>query len=226
MLADIKRSRPGVPGTGVDAPWNSILISGMSDSVFPAHVGARVVPRPPSAFFRKVRENGIRLSRHLLWVRVSQQRQYYFRHASAGGNERLPPYVHARSYLISTSRFGTGQDSGSNCTPLGLHRVAEKIGSGCPTGTVFRSRRPIGFTWQGMPDAKITTRILWLEGLEPGFNRGGSLDSHSRYIYIHGTGDEMTLGRPASCGCIHMATADLIPLFDALNIGTLVWISL
>ena len=65
----------------------------------------------------------------------------------------------------------------------------------------------------------------WLEGLEPGFNRGGNVDSHSRYIYIHGTGDEPSLGRPVSYGCIHLAANDLIPLFDKLPGGTLVWIS-
>jgi len=92
-------------------------------------------------------------------------------------------------------------------------------------GTVFKSRKPIGDTWQGRPNAKVTTRILWLEGLEPGFNRGGNVDSYSRYIYIHGTGDETTIGRPASCGCIHLAANDLIPLFDKLPVGTLVWIA-
>jgi hypothetical protein len=125
----------------------------------------------------------------------------------------------------STSRFGLSQVEGSNGTPLGLHRVVEKIGGGWPAGTVFKGRKPIGYTWQGMPEAKITTRILWLEGLEPGFNRGGNVDSHARYIYFHGTGDETTIGRPASCGCIHLAANDLIPLFDKLPSGTLVWIS-
>jgi len=130
-----------------------------------------------------------------------------------------------KKFRCSTSRFGIGQTEGSNCTPLGLHRIAEKIGGGWPVGTVFKNRQPIGYTWQGMPDAKITTRILWLEGLEPGFNRGGNVDSHGRYIYIHGTGDETTIGRPSSCGCIHLAADDLIPLFDKLPVGTLVWIS-
>jgi len=128
-------------------------------------------------------------------------------------------------FHCSTSRFGISQVAGSNGTPLGLHRVVEKIGGGWPAGTVFKGRRPVGFTWQGMPDAKITTRILWLEGLEPGFNRGGNVDSHARYIYIHGTGDQTTIGRPMSCGCIHLADADLIPLFDKLPDGTLVWIA-
>ena len=126
----------------------------------------------------------------------------------------------------STSRFGIGQTEGSNCTPLGLHRIAEKIGAGEPAGTVFKSRKVIGHTSQPeFADAKITTRILWLEGLEPGFNRGGKVDSHARYIYIHGTADQTAIGKPASCGCIHLADADLIPLFDLLPSGTLVWIS-
>jgi hypothetical protein len=133
-------------------------------------------------------------------------------------------YHFVRSLRCSTSRFGIGQVVGSNRTPLGLHRIAEKIGGGWPVGTVFKSRRAVGFTWKGLPRAIITSRILWLEGLESGFNRGGKVDSHARYIYIHGTGDEPSLGRPASCGCIHLAAHDLIPLFDRLPCGTLVWI--
>jgi len=129
------------------------------------------------------------------------------------------------TFRCSTSRFGIGQKANSNRTPLGLHRIANKIGGGAPTGTVFKGRRAIGLTWKGMPDAKITTRILWLEGLEPGLNRGGDVDSHARYIYIHGTGDETSVGRPASCGCIHKTAADLVPLFDKLPRGTLVWIA-
>lgn len=82
-----------------------------------------------------------------------------------------------------------------------------------------------GFTWKGLPQATITNRVLWLEGLETGFNRGSNVDSRQRYIYIHGTGDEPALGRPASCGCIHLSADDLIPLFDHLHSGTLVWIS-
>jgi hypothetical protein len=129
-----------------------------------------------------------------------------------------------KSFLISTSRFGTGQQNGSNQTPLGLHRVAEKVGGGQPIGTVFESRKPVGFTWQGLPEAPIVHRILWLDGLEPGLNRGGQVDSHSRYIYIHGLANEPALGRPSSHGCIHLAAADLLPLFDLLPSGSLVWI--
>ena len=131
-----------------------------------------------------------------------------------------------KQYSCSTSRFGIGQKENSNCTPLGLHRIAEKIGAGEPAGTVFKARAIIGHTAQPeFADAKITTRILWLEGLEPGFNQGGDVDTHDRYIYIHGTGDQASIGKPASHGCIHLADADLIALFDLLPSGTLVWIA-
>ncbi|HEY6169599.1 MAG TPA: L,D-transpeptidase [Verrucomicrobiae bacterium] len=134
-------------------------------------------------------------------------------------------HVATRTFIASTSRFGTGQLADSNRTPLGLHRVARKVGAGWPVGTVFESRAAIGLTWAGWPDAAIAHRILWLEGLEPGFNRGGSVDTFARYIYIHGVGDELTLGQPASRGCIHLAASDLLPLYERVSEGTLVWIS-
>ena len=127
-------------------------------------------------------------------------------------------------FRISTSRFGIGQVENSNRTPLGLHRVARKIGGGSPIGTVFRSREAIGLKWEGYPAASIVHRILWLEGMEPGFNRGGDVDTFRRYIYIHGFGDEKTLGRPQSHGCVHVGARDLIPLYDAVPEGTLVLI--
>lgn len=131
-----------------------------------------------------------------------------------------------KEFPCSTSRFGIGQMEDSNCTPLGLHRIAEKIGAGQPAGTVFKARKIVGHISQPeFADAKITTRILWLEGLEPGLNRGGRVDSHARYIYIHGTADQASIGKPSSCGCIHLADVELIPLFDLLPVGTLVWIS-
>jgi hypothetical protein len=131
-----------------------------------------------------------------------------------------------KKFPCSTSRFGIGQIEGSNRTPLGLHRIAEKIGQGEPPGAVFRARQVVGHTSQPeFAGAKITTRILWLEGLEPGVNRDGNVDSHQRYIYIHGTADQESIGEPASCGCIHLADADLLYLFDRLPVGTLVWIA-
>jgi len=184
--------------------------------------------------FCSCKKYGIIPTRFVLVVSVTNQTISLFQRDLAPlrlcvKNPNLPAvtdrrYRFIRKFRCSTSRFGIGQVESSNCTPLGLHRIVEKIGGGWPVGTVFKGRLPIGYTWQGMPDAKITTRILWLEGLEPGFNRGGKVDSHARYIYIHGTGDETTIGRPASYGCIHLAADDLVPLFDKLPGGTLVWI--
>jgi len=176
------------------------------------------------SFVSRCRLLGAPLTPSLLAVNVADQSVSLFEKASAPLG-LCNQYQLVKKVRCSTSRFGIGQVEGSNCTPLGLHRIAEKIGNGWPAGTVFKARRPIGYTWKGMPDAKITTRIFWLDGLEPGFNRGGNVDSHSRYIYIHGTGDQTTIGKPSSCGCIHLADADLIPLFDKLQSGTLVWIA-
>ena len=170
-----------------------------------------------------VRRTGVRFTRFVLVVSVLAQRMYLFeRHLR---DRILPLYGLRERFLISTSAFGIGQTENSNQTPLGLHRIARKIGGGDMTGTVFRSRVPVGLSWQGMPDARIAHRILWLEGLETGKNAGGAVDSFKRYIYIHGCGDELTLGRPASHGCIHMAAADLIRAYDLVQEGTLVWIA-
>ncbi len=167
-------------------------------------------------------KNGIRRTRYLFTVSISNQSAALFEKSAI--HFGVDDYSLKQTFLCSTSRFGIGQIENSNCTPLGLHRVAKKIGAGWPAGTVFKARLPIGYTWKGLPDAKITSRILWLEGLQTGFNRGGNVDSYKRYIYIHGTGDQTTIGKPASCGCIHLADADLIPLFNLLPSGTLVWI--
>jgi hypothetical protein len=172
----------------------------------------------------RCRSLGVPLSQSILTVNIANQSVSLFEKVSAP-QCLCSEYQLLKKFRCSTSRFGIGQVEGSNCTPLGLHRIAEKIGNGWPAGTVFKARQPIGYTWKGLPDAKITTRIFWLEGLEPGFNRGGNVDSHARYIYIHGTGDQTTIGRPSSCGCIHLADADLIPLFGKLHSGTLVWIA-
>jgi hypothetical protein len=173
---------------------------------------------PFENFLLACKKCGVVPTRFILIVSVANQTVSLFEKTFA------PLRLCVKKFRCSTSHFGVSQITGSNGTPLGLHRVVEKIGGGWPVGTVFEGRKPVGYTWRGMPDAKITTRILWLEGLEPGFNRGGNVDSHARYIYIHGTGDETTIGRPMSCGCVQLAADDLIPLFDKLPAGTLVWI--
>lgn len=133
-----------------------------------------------------------------------------------------------RRYSVSTGAKGPGEASGSGCTPRGLHRIRLKIGSGCPAGTVFVARRPTGETYsEGLARARperdwILTRILWLTGLEPGRNRGGSVDTLRRFIYIHGCPDSEPMGVPRSHGCVRMRNQDLIDLFDRTPVGALV----
>src|SRR5205823_1684897 len=129
------------------------------------------------------------------------------------------------TYPVSTAKNGPGERYGSECTPRGLHSVRAKIGAGCPGNTVFVRRRPTGEIWTPELARKtpqrdwMLTRILWLSGRERGFNRGGAVDSLRRKIYIHGTGDEATLGVPASHGCIRMSNAGIVELFDRLTAG-------
>ena len=179
-------------------------------------------PTLPLAFRGTCRRLGILPTRFVLLVNVRDQRMQLVQPLS---NFITPDCLTRKTFRISTSRFGVGAKKNSNCTPLGLHRIAKKIGGGWPAGAVFNSRKMIGYTWQGSRKAAITNRILWLEGLEPGVNCGGNVDTFERYIYIHGTGDEPSLGRPASHGCIHMSAAELLPLYDLLLCGTLVWIA-
>jgi lipoprotein-anchoring transpeptidase ErfK/SrfK len=131
-------------------------------------------------------------------------------------------------FPVSTASRGAGFRSGSHCTPLGLHRIRLKIGAGCEPGTVFVRRRPTGEVCtpelqQRFPDRDwILTRLLWLEGLERGVNRGGDVDTLRRFIYIHGTADEARIGKPTSHGCVRMRNDDIVRLFAAVGNGTLV----
>lgn len=132
------------------------------------------------------------------------------------------------SFSISTALNGTGQQKGSYCTPLGRHIVRAKIGAGSPPNTVFVGRRQTGELYSPelaarFPDRDwILTRILWLSGCEPGFNRLGAVDTMRRYIYIHGSPDAVEMGRPGSIGCIRMRNPDIIRLFDRVPAGTTV----
>jgi len=121
------------------------------------------------------------------------------------------------SYPISTAANGVGNEEGSFQTPLGKHRVAEKIGDGLPLLTAFRAREPFCIFDSETDDPSrdwILTRILWLEGIEPGKNSRGKVDTKSRYIYIHGTHDEAAIGTPCSHGCIRMRNLDMLDLFE------------
>lgn len=133
-----------------------------------------------------------------------------------------------KSYPVSSSKFGIGNRAESFKTPLGAHRIAKKIGGDAPAGTIFKARVNTGriaeiiTTNAPSKEDYVTSRILWLEGLEPDKNKGDGIDSYQRYIYIHGTAEEGRIGEPASQGCIRMRNADVIELFDLLETGTLV----
>lgn len=129
-------------------------------------------------------------------------------------------------YPVSTARNGPGERRGSNCTPRGRHVVRAKIGAGAPLNTVFVGRRPTGEIWSPALAAAhpgrdwILTRILWLSGCDPGFNRLGEVDTMRRYIYIHGSPDTVPMGVPGSIGCVRMRNADIVELFDRVPPGT------
>lgn len=155
-------------------------------------------------------------------------------------------------FRISTALKGTGQKLNSNQTPLGLHRIKQKVGKDAPKGAIFEERVFKGQVW--LPSARdlaapvattnatdradggavedndlITSRILWLDGLEPGFNAGAradgtNVDSHQRFIYIHGTNHEGAIGKPVSHGCVRMRNDEVIALYDQVGEGDLVWI--
>ena len=157
-----------------------------------------------------------------LIVSILQQKLYVYRQGQC-----------TQQYAVSTSKHGPGQLTGSYQTPIGIHSISEKIGADVPINGILKGRSYTGECYpiesathysdqqQNLPDV-ITSRILWLKGLEPGLNAGGAVDSKQRYIYIHGTADEAHIGQPASIGCIRMLNQDVVTLFEQVNEGTLV----
>jgi L,D-transpeptidase YbiS len=119
---------------------------------------------------------------------------------------------------VSTSRFGLGFENGSRKTPTGRFRIHQKVGGEMPLGTVFKGRKPVTtpLDWSVEPDL-ITSRILWLDGLDE-----ENALTRERYIYIHGTNQEQLIGQAASSGCVRMRNADVVRLFDLVDVGALV----
>ena len=154
-------------------------------------------------------------------VNISEQRLYLLKF-----NEVLA------SYPISSSSYGEGQQENSYKTPLGSHIIKEMIGSSATKDTIFISRintkRAASLIKEPIDTDNdyVTSRIMWLEGEEEGFNKGGSVDSYQRYIYIHGTQEEGLIGTKASHGCIRMFNNDVIDLYKKVNIGTKVYIKI
>ena len=155
----------------------------------------------------------------IIYVSIKKQTLYHIQH------KRI-----IREYTISTSSYGIGSRNGSNKTPIGLHSVKEKYGDKTPINGIMVSRvfyGNIATIYNDETKSKtddITSRILWLEGLEKGKNKGKGIDSFNRYIYIHGTSEEGRLGKPASHGCIRMKNKEVIDLYKLLEVGTLVLI--
>ncbi len=205
-------------------PWGMSLAAERAAATGDSHTMAQPNSSVPDRVSRSAAEMTERLAaspdsgEQALVVDVSTQRLYLYEAGEPVG-----------SFPVSTAERGTGNREGSLKTPLGLHRVDEKIGVDAPSGMIFRGRRPTGELAEILtgPDERaarddVTTRILWLEGLEPGVNQGGDVDSKQRYIYIHGTPEEGRIGRPASHGCVRMTNADVITLFDRVREGALV----
>ena len=159
---------------------------------------------------------GLPAAEHCIVVSIDQQKLWFF---DGQGCE---------TYAVSTARAGRGCVEDSLQTPDGLHRVADKIGEGAVPGMVFKARQPTGklsAEWPTPEDNLITSRILWLEGLEPGRNQGLDaagrvVDTRRRFVYIHGTNQAEKLGRPNSHGCVLLSDQDVIRLFAQVPTGT------
>ncbi|WP_442887728.1 L,D-transpeptidase family protein [Congregicoccus parvus] len=157
---------------------------------------------------------GIKPTNRALLVSIERQTMQFF----VGGELK-------KAYVVSTSKRPPSNIKGSLGTPRGLHAIAEKIGAGQPPGIVFKARVATGYHFTehlergGEDDNLITTRILWLAGLEPGVNQGGECDTRNRYVYIHGTNREDLLGTPASAGCVQMGNLDIVELFEQVRVG-------
>ena len=171
--------------------------------------------------FTKTRESrGIKPADRVLLVSITTQTMRFYR----GGQL-------VRDYPVSTSLKPPSNVKDSLGTPRGLHEIAERIGGEQPIGMVFKARRPTGRHFAEHEDNGnlITSRILWLRGLEEGVNAGRdaagqAVDTHARYVYIHGTNREDRIGRPQSAGCVLMTNRDIVGLHEEVRVGDHVFI--
>ena len=162
---------------------------------------------------------GIKPAARVLVVHIGTQTMQFFRDAAL-----------VRSYVVSTSKRPPSNIKNSLGTPRGLHEIAERIGAGQPPGMVFKSRVSSGRHFSELPDAGshhnlITSRILWLRGLESGVNLGGEVDTYERYVYVHGTNHETQLGQPQSAGCVLMSNLEIVALYEEVRVGDWVLIN-
>jgi len=148
--------------------------------------------------------------RHVMEVSIVQQRLALYQDG-----------IKVREYPVSTSKFGIGDTPNSNFTPLGQMKVAKKVGTGAPSGTGFKSRKPTGEILPPNSPGRdpIVSRIIWLAGTEP-----INSNAYGRYIYIHGTPEESKIGTKASYGCIRMRSRDIIDLYEFIGRGAKVYV--
>ncbi|KTD64583.1 L,D-transpeptidase [Legionella shakespearei] len=134
------------------------------------------------------------------------------------------------TYSVSTAKNGVGEVKNSECTPRGWHKVHSILGTEHQENSIMVAREWTGEIYtaelaEQFPERDwILTRILQLDGLEPGRNKGGNVDSLERFIYIHGTPDTTQLGVPGSRGCIRMKNKEVIELASWASTDTLVYI--
>ncbi|MBL8028573.1 MAG: L,D-transpeptidase [Fibrobacteres bacterium] len=135
-------------------------------------------------------------------------------------------FVHCKgkllaSFRVSTAKRGIGAEKGSLQTPPGRHRIYKKIGARAAKGAVFKDRVNTGEIWDGKSQFGdlILSRIIQIEGVEPGINKGGNVDTLERYVYFHGTNHVKNIGKPSSHGCITMRCSDIIKFFKLVKKG-------
>jgi L,D-transpeptidase YbiS len=165
----------------------------------------------------------------MIWVQLAMHIEISISHQTLTLFDNFSSVI--AKYSISTAANGVGCEKNSGCTPLGQHVIRAKIGGGAEKNTVFVGRRQTGEICTPeliveFPERDwILTRILWLSGKEVGKNRLGNVDTMQRYIYIHGTPDSTEMGKIGSHGCVRMRNAEMIELFDLVEVGTPVVIS-
>ena len=165
-----------------------------------------------------------RANEFIITIDVSKQKLFLFENVLFENPKLI------KTYPVSTSKYGVGNEKNSKKTPLGTHFIIQKIGDGAKIGTIFELCENTGRIAEIYTDTTdiqedlVTTRILWLKGIVPEVNEGEGVDSYNRHIYIHGTPEEGLIGKPASKGCIRMKNKDIIELFDLVPQRTLVGI--
>ena len=149
---------------------------------------------------------------NFIYIGIKRQKLYFFE-----------ANIISKIYKVSTSLKGAGNEISSYKTPLGLHFIYEKIGNNAPIGTLFINKKntnkivEIDSLTLNQNKDEITTRLMSLMGKELNINKGGRVDTFKRGIYIHGTSNEKSIGKPSSHGCIRMKNNDIIEIFNSVD---------